>query len=184
MGVPVKEIIYGCWKLNMFIWPHVCGLCWGLNVWVLLCLCVYKWKANNKLVHKYFGQTNNRSKMIPPQRFTPSKDPAQFQAETIYYVPHTYIWYVHCVVADHLADGGRSEWRSHVLWALPKWLHNCCCRNGTKITVAHTFACVKLSHNQYKVTFFIYFYDPAHSAYVRGASHIAPDPSATLCWQP
>lgn len=92
--------------------------------------------------------------------------------------------YVHCVVADHLADGGRSEWRSHVLWALPKWLHNCCCRNGTKITVAHTFACVKLSHNQYKVTFFIYFYDPAHSAYVRGASHIAPDPSATLCWQP
>lgn len=64
--------------------------------------------------------------------------------------------------------------RGMYVWALPKWLHNCCCRNGTKITVAHTFACVKLSHIQYKVTFFIYFYDPAHSAYVRRL--VAPDP--------
>lgn len=52
---------------------------------------------------------------------------------------------------------------------------HCCRQNGTKITVAHTFACVKLSHNQYKVTFFIYFYDPTHSAYVRRLE--APDPT-------
>lgn len=56
------------------------------------------------------------------------------------------------------------------------WFHSCCCRSmllfvaagskGTQITVAHTFACVKLSHNQYKVTFFIYFYDSSHPWYV------------------
>lgn len=66
----------------------MCGCCCAC---VCVSVCMNKWKANNKLVHKYFGQTNNRSKMIPPQRFTPSKDPAQFQAETFYYVPHTYV---------------------------------------------------------------------------------------------
>lgn len=73
------------------MWALLRIKCVGVAVRVCVCLsvCVWnKWKANNKLVHKYFGQTNNRSKMIPPQRFTPSKDLAQFQAETIYYVPH------------------------------------------------------------------------------------------------
>lgn len=131
-----------------------------------------KWKANNKL-HKYFGQTNNSNKMIPPQRFTPSKDPAQFQAETIYYVPHICTL---CGSKWSAKGGGVCGGRNTSGSTIVAVTGHCCCRhNGTKITVAHTFACVKLSHNQYKVTFFIYFYDPTHSAYVRRLE--APDPT-------
>lgn len=92
-----------------------------------------------------------------------------------------YHTYVHCVAASSRPGkrgvcpgecGGRNTSGSTIVAVAG---HCCCRQNGTKITVAHTFACVKLSHNQYKVTFFIYFYDPTHSAYVRRLE--APDPT-------
>lgn len=88
-----------------------------------------------------------------------------------------YHTYVHCVAASSRLSGEVCVQGSvvGVTRVAPQLLLSLATAAAAKITVAHTFACVKLSHNQYKVTFFIYFYDPTHSAYVRRLE--APDPT-------
>lgn len=149
----------------------MCG-CWCECV----CVWVCGWTTNGKPTTSYINtlaRQTTATKWYHPNDL-PHPRTQRSSRQKLFTMYHTY---VHCVAASgRLRGGGVCGGRNTSGSTIVAVTGHCCCRhNGTKITVAHTFACVKLSHNQYKVTFFIYFYDPTHSAYVRRLE--APDPT-------